>query len=428
MKLSQYNIYKTHMSSVLIFNTLYRGMVEIDKDMFLLIEENISKLNSLTNYSDIKVLIDEGFIVDDDTDEYMLFQYFYNKNRYRTDYLSITLLVTEKCNFACPYCYEDNSRDNELSYNLIEKLPEIMNKLLVSNRYKFIDFNFYGGEPLLELDKILYISNLVDQFSKMNEIENQKHIVTNGYFLNEKSLRSLKKAGIKSLQVTLDGNRVSHNLMRRTKRGEPTYNKVVEGMLNAVKYGFEVTMNINFSIFNINDISDLLCDIPYEFRNNIFVKLNEIIKSQYNQVDMYKMTTYTELKKLYRLIFDLGYDTNDYELIEDGACLLETRNTLILDVHGNISKCIYGVHDDRFNICNVHDENWINRFIYNDPFTKTEIDDKCKKCSYLPYCKGGCYKSILDNDKYCNPNKIRDSYIELIFHKYIEEESKSENI
>lgn len=74
-------------------------------------------------------------------------------SRYATKVLNLTIAPTSNCNFRCPYCYERNSlnekRMNDTTANDILKMIEDRIPHLEA-----IDLTWYGGEPLLELERI----------------------------------------------------------------------------------------------------------------------------------------------------------------------------------------------------------------------------------------------------------------------------------
>lgn len=80
------------------------------------------------------------------------------------------LILGYKCNMKCDYCYQKSYHcDNkDISYEVLDKFIERFNKLDGIHT-----INFFGGEPLLHLDKIKYI---IDQIDKKHELS----ISTNG--------------------------------------------------------------------------------------------------------------------------------------------------------------------------------------------------------------------------------------------------------
>ena len=428
MKMSQFNIIRNFGMDTVVFNTLYRSMVSLPNEFYEEVLCNIKEIKIDKLSENMLILKEKGMILEESTNEYKLYNYYYNLNRYNSGFLSITLLVTEKCNFKCTYCYEDNSKNHVINEDLFNNIEDVINDIYSITPFKFLDFNFFGGEPLLEINKIVTLSKRITKYCELKNIKYQMHIVTNGYLLNEKNLEILKNARIKSLQITLDGSEKNHNGFRMLKSGEGTYKKILENLLHAIDFDFEITLNINYNDSSIKSTKELLIDIPKGKRKYIFIKLNEIISSNFNEVKQLEDFDYENYESIYYDIYNLGYNTLDIDLLEDGACLLETSNTIILDSNGSISKCIYGIHDDRFEICNIKDEDWLNTFTQNDPFVRIETDEKCKTCDVLPICKEGCYKKRIDGVQYCNPKKIKKGFVNFIFYKYLKENNIHETI
>lgn len=54
----------------------------------------------------------------------------HNKACDDTGRLALTLLVTEDCNFGCPYCYEKNKRPVDMSPETVDRLKEFITSFL----------------------------------------------------------------------------------------------------------------------------------------------------------------------------------------------------------------------------------------------------------------------------------------------------------
>ncbi|CDA60549.1 radical SAM domain protein [Clostridium sp. CAG:524] len=64
----------------------------------------------------------------------------------------VTFIVTQNCNLNCTYCYEHNKTKNSFDVNLAKEI--ILRELSIKDNYTEICFDFFGGEPFLEFDKI----------------------------------------------------------------------------------------------------------------------------------------------------------------------------------------------------------------------------------------------------------------------------------
>lgn len=91
--------------------------------------------------------------------------------------ISMYVVLTRKCNAHCEFC-EFNKGKNEISVNIFEDMFREI------TRYCDIPvLHFTGGEPTLELDKLIKISKIVKQVSPLTTIS----VNTNGIKLNELS-------------------------------------------------------------------------------------------------------------------------------------------------------------------------------------------------------------------------------------------------
>lgn len=74
--------------------------------------------------------------------------------------MDFKLILGYKCNMKCAYCYQikAHSSKKDMSYKIINKFIERFNKLDGTH-----SINFFGGEPLLYVDKIKYIMDRIDK-------------------------------------------------------------------------------------------------------------------------------------------------------------------------------------------------------------------------------------------------------------------------
>ncbi len=122
----------------------------------------------------------------------------------------LSLVMTNKCNLNCIYCYENNKSNNKLS---VERCKEIIAEYLNKEEYDEVEIDFFGGEPFLEFETIKEVCEWVWS----NEWKN-KYIffaTTNGVLVKgdvKEWLRKNKQYFWVSL--SLDGTQESHNINR----------------------------------------------------------------------------------------------------------------------------------------------------------------------------------------------------------------------
>lgn len=420
MKFSQYNIYKSFNNRIIIFNTLTRGMMDLQEELFNEIQIVLPSLSGNLS-ADIKKLNDLGFIVDDNVDEYKLYKLIYNKERYSADAIIITLLLTNDCNFKCDYCFENNLKKGDLPLEYVDELIKFICKIFKDNAFKVIEFTFFGGEPLLKMNLIKSISSKLLDLSKNLNTQLYMHIVTNGYLLTIPNIEKLVKYGITSAQITIDGEESSHNKKRPLMNGNPTYHIIIHNMYKAIESGMEITVNLNYDNSNYKEIIKFLEFLPKDIRSKIYVKFTKILSTKFNDIKEIERAEELEItKKLYQKLVENGYNLEGMEFLEEGPCMLEKRNSIIMNTNGDISKCLFGIDDSRFVLGNILDDCFYEKFPLNNPFIKPEKNNlMCKKCEVISFCKEGCYRRIMNNEHKCNKDIILNGEVESIMYQYI---------
>ena len=86
--------------------------------------------------------------------------------------MNFKLILGTDCNLNCKYCYQKHCK-NEMSYEVIDKFLERFNALPGVHH-----INFFGGEPFLYMEKMLYILKRIDQ-------KHDVSVTTNGTFRKE---------------------------------------------------------------------------------------------------------------------------------------------------------------------------------------------------------------------------------------------------
>ena len=142
------------------------------------------------------------------------------------------ILLTEKCNSECRYCYEksiefDNDLDKKFKFDFSS--PEKSN-IRTSKLKAFIEKDkeaviiFYGGEPLLEIEKIKEI---------MDNINVPFRMQTNGKLLDKFPAVYLNR--IEKILISIDGTEERTDF----NRSKGTYQKVIDNLKQAIKQGYK---------------------------------------------------------------------------------------------------------------------------------------------------------------------------------------------
>ena len=125
---------------------------------------------------------------------------------------SIMLIITQRCNLSCVYCYEHNKTSAQMSFATAKA---IIDKELVDEDTRY-SIDLFGGEPLQNFPLIQKIYDYLIHFPNQ-KIRNNTIIfaTTNGTLINDENKQWFRDRKDKViLGLSLDGTRTAHNLNR----------------------------------------------------------------------------------------------------------------------------------------------------------------------------------------------------------------------
>lgn len=125
------NLFENHNGSEYLINTYTRSVVKLVPAEAACVKALLQKAAPETDKEQeyLRILISNGFLVPEATDELGWLEYLYTKQWFDSKNLSIVFLPTLKCNFACPYCFETEKNIDMNADNLaifIEYLKNAM--------------------------------------------------------------------------------------------------------------------------------------------------------------------------------------------------------------------------------------------------------------------------------------------------------------
>ncbi len=144
----------------------------------------------------------------------------------------LTLSVSEQCNLRCRYCLHGNALDwvrphRDTGMSRETAFAAVREFLRRSRDAVSPSISFYGGEPLLELDLIREVVELVRRESLRDDY--QFIVDTNGTRLDAETVDFLVAERF-DLQVSLDGPPEIHDRHRRFRDGGPSHAEICAGL------------------------------------------------------------------------------------------------------------------------------------------------------------------------------------------------------
>ncbi|MBQ2714707.1 MAG: radical SAM protein [Clostridia bacterium] len=121
----------------------------------------------------------------------------------------LTLIVTERCDLSCIYCYEHNKSARQMTF---EEAKAIIDKELVNlDKYQY-SIEFFGGEPFLNFE---LIEQVVDYVTSNYKGDYYFFATTNGTQVHGQIQEWLRKhRDIFIAGLSLDGNKLAHDINR----------------------------------------------------------------------------------------------------------------------------------------------------------------------------------------------------------------------
>ncbi|MFC1616641.1 radical SAM protein [Candidatus Margulisiibacteriota bacterium] len=418
-KLSKYTLIYAYKKEYIVYNTLTQALILINKEIKVILDNlNHSSINNETK-KNLNTLYENGIIAKSKEDERKKASLWLYQLKSKTDTLTATVLTTMKCNFACTYCFENKIMDNtslsvkdagKIAYWLIERA-----KLLKSQRIKVV---FYGGEPLCNTKPIEIISNILNQWAKITNQSYEFSMFTNGSLLTPDMADRLVPLGLKSVKITLDGDKDIHDKQRPFKNGKGSFDivlKNIEACADKLKIviGGNITEKSYKSVLRLIDIltEKGLHKKLYMVRfAPIATRLGKGCTIEPDDIFSYSETKLTEkafqlTKKLQEKGFNIGFwlNTNTCSMLDEG-------NNITIDPKGNIYKCnvLVGQQEQIVGNINSQEFNAVHQKLRS--FTPWQIE-RCKTCPFLPMCNGGCrYKAFVEKGDFFACNCRQDLY------------------
>lgn len=396
MKLSKFNLKLSEGGKTVIFNTLTQGMAALEDDVLKNLKSGV--VAGLTQ-EELKSLEELGVLVHDETDEDRIFDLYFNQMRFANSILDITLLTTLNCNFACSYCYE-----GELTHGKKQMSPDTADSTIawikaraLENRVSGIDIQYHGGEPLMNISVIEKVGRELISFCAEKGIKLNCHMVSNGYLLNRETAERIKAAGVTSVKVTIDGPEDVHNSLRFLKGGGGTFKTIINNLLE-VKEILDISIGGNYTPETAKKIPELLDGLVEVGLGPGAVKrmgFHPVVPSDLNGKAAAFDTgcipmdgLHEDFLKIQEEVVKRGF--GEHAELKINPCSAVNATHFTINYDGTIYKCPAVVDRPEFVVGDVAEELSYNAEMIRSLGYNTFDNKKCRNCTVLPLCLGGC--------------------------------------
>ncbi|WP_207513691.1 radical SAM/SPASM domain-containing protein [Longitalea luteola] len=404
MKFSQFNAIIPYSGRFALYNSFTQKVIFLEetlKDILhAALHENIDALHEVhpTFYN---YLIKQEFIIDNDIDEIDKVKQLSKSYDENTNSFLLTINPSMNCNFKCWYCYETHVKNSRLSDDMINKIKLFINKTADKEAIKYFRLSFFGGEPLLYFKKevIPIIDTYVDA-CRRNGLLPQIYFTTNGYLINEELIAYFKNKNVDcGFQITLDGYKEQHDLVRYVSAQKGSYEVIIKNVKLLITNHFGVRLRINYtnkSVSGTHQIANEFNDIPGD------------LKQKYLLVDYQRVWQDDKIDNTFNTV-----DENTKKMIDAGvnvtstyspdnvknSCYADKRNSAVINYNGDLFKCTARDFTTVKRAGYLSDDGtlvWENDYL--ERRMKAKFNNKpCLSCKIMPLCNGGCSQHALEH-------------------------------
>lgn len=337
-----------------------------------------------------------GFLVDaaQNENDFMVFKH--NSAKYDKTTAAYIVYPTLGCNFDCPYCFEEykNETISPEQITWLKKFIEIKSRDL-----KHMSMRWSGGEPLLIWDKIRDMgASFLDSCLK-NSVSYQSSIATNGYFITDAIAREMLDIKITNAQITLEGPPSLHNRRRFTHNGEPTFHRILEGVIICGNY-MNVAIRVNIDRNNADYFPELLETLnKYTLpRENLRLFCKPVRKGvmKENDPSMFLDGEFYDIeKRLIEQCMEAGFAYSLHPGVNKSMrCPYYHINSFIIGPDLSAYKCAEFIGVKSRAVGHIMEGGLLNftdfpAYLKCSAYSPFDVAE-CRECKVLPLCFGKC--------------------------------------
>jgi uncharacterized protein len=356
----------------------------------------------LSAYNEILNLYHENILFS--PDEYSSIA---EKSHINSPVKALCLHVSHDCNLRCGYCFASTGdfkqgrilMDEEVGKRAIDF---VINK---SQNRKNIEIDFFGGEPLMNLD---VVKSIVAYAQKQGELHHKNFrftITTNGVLLNDDAISYINQT-MSNVVISLDGRKEVNDAVRKTVGGKGSYDTILPPFIKLAESRNQDNYYIRgtFTKQNLDFAEDVVHMADCGFEQISIEPVVTDPNSPYAITQDELPGVFHEYDRLANLLLERkmkGKEVNFFHFMIDldqGPCVIKRlrgcgsgNEYLAVTPEGDIYPCHQFVGMEEYKMGNVQDNN-LNEDIKKQ-FASCNVYAKeaCKECWAKFYCSGGCH-------------------------------------
>lgn len=383
MKQSKYNTIVSLGKQQVLYNTI--------TNKFVVLSDAIKEALKCETVSPLSLKLESNnYLVKDDVDEKQMIESLFVQRRFSSKVYQLTLNTSLDCNLCCWYCYETHAKKTNMSLELVKNILLHLEIKSQADPFKILELSFFGGEPLLNYKAIKALLEGVKMLSERFDFDIHLTFVTNGTLINQKYVELLKEFKVR-FQITIDGNKDTHNNTRKYKSkllGTDSYSRIMDNLklLNEQEAEFYFIVRVNYETDTLKSISKLMADLEFLDKRRTALSLHRVWQHKATEEDS------ALLIDAINYINSMGFVVSTFPLATNlENCYADNYNQAIINYDGNVYKCTARDFSSEQPSGKL---NSLGLIEWNAPLLldrlALDIPQKCKDCLLFPSCTGIC--------------------------------------
>ena len=405
MEASKYNYFINYNDRIVCLNGISGKTFSMNKEEFSAMNGVLQKQDKQAeNPSFTEWLLRNRFLVGNHSEELDYLREINRKSIEDDDY-TLVINPTQECNFNCWYCYEKHE-SGYMSEDVLNRIKSHIDLKIKEKRMMYFNLGWFGGEPLLYFNKVVYpLSVYIKEKCKLENVNFFNSITTNGFLINKKRIEIFDEIDLRYFQITLDGDKSTHDKIRN-QCGKPSFDRIIQNIIDicCLLPDSHITLRINYTDESIRmDFYDVLKIIPVESRKQISVQFQRVWQtySSKEQTDETKKFLKDNENALRKNGFHVSHNHN-YSIFKGNVCYADRKNYANINYDGNVFRCTAREYsaENSFGYLNEKGEIiWDDKKLFNIDSKPYFDNDLCLECKYLPLCGGPCFQKTLSANK-----------------------------
>jgi len=336
------------------------------------------------------------------------------------------------CNLNCKYCFYTPKKElyPDMSLGMSDEVLEnYTHQYIDAMKIPEITFAWQGGEPtLMDIEFFKKAIKYQEKYKKPG-IQIFNTIQTNGILLDDDWCEFFHENNF-LVGISIDGPQELHDVYRKDKKGNPSFDRVMHGIRLMKKHGVE--FNILATVNRVN--ADHPLEVYRFFRDDVgakYIQFIPIVEVEKNELEgNFKVSDESvnpeQYGKFLTTIFDEWIKNDVGEVFvqifdatlaswvdyPQSVCIFAPTcgTTMIIEHNGDIYACDHFVDPDHL-LGNIMDTKLDELILSSKQFQfgqdkKDKLSPQCNQCDFKFACWGACpkhrFSNVYSSDEYLN--------------------------